>query len=624
MRPIIRLITISLTIFFFFSSPTQSYTNHSSLIIQWCKETPHPSTCAHYASRVSCPHPNGPTRRSEFRTMIVEAALERAVDLERRVYKLRSMARTHQQRVAWIDCMRLHLSTVRHLNRTLQGLMSAPKSCTDRDAQTWLSSSLTNLATCEAGFADLNVTGFLDPVTAGSNLTELLSNTLAVNNGLLTAEGDDEVAETEEEEEEEGAKFPKWFGPHEGRLVQGARPGLGNGELKGNLVVAQDGSGNFKTVQAAIDFAKRRKYRTRFVIRIKSGVYKENIEVDYDNSYIWLIGDGIRKTTITGDRSVGSGYNTVVAKDSSGMFKTVQAALDLAAKRDNCMEKFIIRVKKGVYDETIEVLDSNHNVWLVGDGIGVTIITGNRSVGSGNYTTFSSATAGIDGARFVARGITFRNTAGPQQKQAVALRSASDLAVFYQCSFQGYQDTLFIQTQRQFFRECHLSGTVDFIFGNAAAVFQNCLIFVRRPMDGQNNTITAQGRQNSFEHTGFSIHGSRILPSSELKPVASKFPTYLGRPWMRYSRTVIMKTYMDGIVSPEGWSTWGGTDFALNSLYFGEYNNTGAGASTKSRVRWRGFHVINDDVTAKQFTVNGLYAGRSWLPSTGVPFSGGL
>ncbi|CAN1159069.1 Probable pectinesterase/pectinesterase inhibitor 59 [Linum perenne] len=414
--------------------------------------------------------------------------------------------------------------------------MSAPKSCTDRDAQTWLSSSLTNLATCEAGFADLNVTGFLDPVTAGSNLTELLSNTLAVNNGLLTAE--------EEEEEEEGAKFPKWFGPHEGRLVQGARPGLES--------------------------------------------------------------------------------DTVVAKDSSGMFKTVQAALDLAAKRDNCMEKFIIRVKKGVYDETIEVLDSNHNVWLVGDGIGVTIITGNRSVGSGNYTTFSSATAGIDGARFVARGITFRNTAGPQQKQAVALRSASDLAVFYQCSFQGYQDTLFIQTQRQFFRECHLSGTVDFIFGNAAAVFQNCLIFVRRPMDGQNNTITAQGRQNSFEHTGFSIHGSRILPSSELKPVASKFPTYLGRPWMRYSRTVIMKTYMDGIVSPEGWSTWGGTDFALNSLYFGEYNNTGAGASTKSRVRWRGFHVINDDVTAKQFTVNGLYAGRSWLPSTGVPFSGGL
>ncbi|CAN1842725.1 Probable pectinesterase/pectinesterase inhibitor 59 [Linum perenne] len=423
--------------------------------------------------------------------------------------------------------------------------MSAPKSCTDRDAQTWLSSSLTNLATCEAGFADLNVTGFLDPVTIGSNLTELLSNTLAVNNGLLTAEGDDEVAETEEEEEEEeGAKFPKWFGPHEGRLLQGARPG-------GNLVVAQDGSGNFKTVQAAIDFAKRRKYRTRFVIRIKSGVYKENIEVDYDNSYIWLIGDGIRKTTITGDRSVGSGY-----------------------------------------------------------------------------TTFSSATAGIDGPRFVARGITFRNTAGPQNGQAVALRSTSDLSVFYRCSFEGYQDTLFIHSQRQFFRECYISGTIDFIFGNAAVVFQGCVIAARRPLVGQANMITAQARNDPFQNTGISILNSRIVPAPDLlpvlKPVASKFPTYLGRPWMRYSRTVIMKTYMDGIVSPEGWSTWGGTDFALNSLYFGEYNNTGVGASTKSRVRWRGFHVINDDVTAKQFTVNGLYAGRSWLPSTGVPFSGDL
>ncbi|CAN1842718.1 Probable pectinesterase/pectinesterase inhibitor 59 [Linum perenne] len=536
MKPIIRLITISLTIFSFFSSPTQSYTNHSSLIIQWCKETPHPSTCAHYASRVSCPHPNGPTRRSEFRTMIVEAALERAVDLERMVYKLRSMAQTHQQRVAWIDCMTLHLSTVRHLNRTLQGLMSgAAIRCTDFDAQTWLSSALTNVETCRAGSTDLNMPNFIAPMIKSSNLSELITNTLAVNGAMLA------------DEEKENAHADDQLLPVSTRHVT-------------------------------------KKWRR----------------------------DGIVKS------------DTVVAKDGSGMFKTVQAALDLAAKRDNCREKFIIRVKKGVYDETIEVLDSNHNVWLVGDGIGVTIITGNRSVGSGNYTTFSSATAGIDGARFVARGITFRNTAGPQQKQAVALRSASDLAVFYQCSFQGYQDTLFIQTQRQFFRECHLSGTVDFIFGNAAAVFQNCLIFVRRPMDGQNNTITAQGRQNSFEHTGFSIHGSRILPSSELKPVASKFPTYLGRPWMRYSRTVIMKTYMDGIVSPEGWSTWGGTDFALNSLYFGEYNNTGVGASTKSRVRWRGFHVINDDVTAKQFTVNGLYAGRSWLPSTGVPFSGDL
>ncbi|CAN1842717.1 Probable pectinesterase/pectinesterase inhibitor 59 [Linum perenne] len=539
MKPIIRLITISLTIFSFFSSPTQSYTNHSSLIIQWCKETPHPSTCAHYASR-SVSVESGIQHKSAFRGLVIEAALKKALDVESQLVKQKSKCRSSQQLTVWSDCTKLHASTIRHLNSTLRCLQGAAIRCTDFDAQTWLSSALTNVETCRAGSTDLNMPNFIAPMIKSSNLSELITNTLAVNGAMLA----DEEKENAHADDQHVTK--KWRRDGERRLLEGSIA---------SLIVKSD---------------------------------------------------------------------TVVAKDGSGMFKTVQAALDLAAKRDNCREKFIIRVKKGVYDETIEVLDSNHNVWLVGDGIGVTIITGNRSVGSGNYTTFSSATAGIDGARFVARGITFRNTAGPQQKQAVALRSASDLAVFYQCSFQGYQDTLFIQTQRQFFRECHLSGTVDFIFGNAAAVFQNCLIFVRRPMDGQNNTITAQGRQNSFEHTGFSIHGSRILPSSELKPVASKFPTYLGRPWMRYSRTVIMKTYMDGIVSPEGWSTWGGTDFALNSLYFGEYNNTGVGASTKSRVRWRGFHVINDDVTAKQFTVNGLYAGRSWLPSTGVPFSGDL
>ncbi|CAN1267155.1 Probable pectinesterase/pectinesterase inhibitor 59 [Linum perenne] len=307
--------------------------------------------------------------------------------------------------------------------------------------------------------------------------------------------------------------------------------------------------------------------------------------------------------------------SVVVAKDGSGKFKTVQAAIDSAAKRHNFKDKFIIRVKRGVYEENIEVLDSNHHVWLVGDGIGATIITGRRSVGSGSYTTFSSATAGIDGAHFVARGITFRNTAGPTKRQAVALRSASDLAVFYQCSFQGYQDTLFIQTQRQFFRECHVSGTIDFIFGNAAAVFQNCLIRVRRPIVGQTNIITAQGRLNSFEHTGISIHNSRIVPS---------FRTYLGRPWMKYSRTVVMKSYLDGMVEPSGWSKWGGSDFGLSTLYFAEYKNFGPGANTKSRVRWKGFHLIRDRSTAKRFTVDGLYAGRAWLPATGVPFTAGL
>ncbi|KAL0382293.1 UNVERIFIED_CONTAM: putative pectinesterase/pectinesterase inhibitor 59 [Sesamum calycinum] len=264
-----------------------------------------------------------------------------------------------------------------------------------------------------------------------------------------------------------------------------------------------------------------------------------------------------------------------------------------------------------------------NKVMLVGDGLRFTVITGSRSVSSG-FTTYSSATVGIDGIGFIARGITFRNTAGPQNGQAVALRSASDLSVFYACGFEGYQDTLFVHAQRQFYKACYIYGTIDFIFGNAAVVFQNCIIYVRRPLVGQANVITAQGRGDPFQNTGISIHNSRIMPARDLKPVVRSFKTYLGRPWQQYSRTVIMKSYLDSLVSPEGWSRWEDSDFALSTLYYGEYQNFGPGGSTRNRVKWPGYHVISSPNVANRFTVANLIAGRAWLPSTGVPFTAGL
>lgn len=205
----------------------------------------------------------------------------------------------------------------------------------------------------------------------------------------------------------------------------------------------------------------------------------------------------------------------------------------------------------------------------------------------------------------------------------MALRSASDLSVFYRCAFQGYQDTLMVHSQRQFYKECYIYGTIDFIFGNAAVVFQNCMIFARRPLKGQANMITAQARGDPFQSTGITIHNSRILAAPDLKPVIGEVKTYLGRPWQQYSRTVIMKSYLDNLVSPSGWSRWGNSDFALDTLYYAEYKNFGPAASTRFRVRWRGFHVINS-ASASRFTVGNFIAGKSWLPATGVPFTSGL
>ncbi|RIA04596.1 hypothetical protein BRARA_K01158, partial [Brassica rapa] len=214
---------------------------------------------------------------------------------------------------------------------------------------------------------------------------------------------------------------------------------------------------------------------------------------------------------------------------------------------------------------------------LRGDGKGRTIITGSRSVGGGS-TTFNSATVAAVGDGFIARGITFRNTAGANNAQAVALRSGSDLSVFYQCSFEGYQDTLYVHSNRQFYRDCDVYGTVDFIFGNAAAVLQNCNIFARRPRS-RTNTITAQGRSDPNQNTGIIIHNSRVTAASDLRPVLGSTKTYLGRPWRQYSRTVFMKTSLDSLIDPRGWLEWDG-NFALSTLFYAEFQNTGPGAST--------------------------------------------
>ena len=232
--------------------------------------------------------------------------------------------------------------------------------------------------------------------------------------------------------------------------------------------------------------------------------------------------------------------------------------------------------------------------------------------------------SGIDGLHFIARDITFQNTAGPHKGQAVALRSASDLSVFYRCAISGYQDTLMAHAQRQFYRQCFIYGTVDFIFGNAAVVFQNCNIFARKPLDGQANMITAQGRGDPFQNTGISFHNCQIRAASDLKPVVDKYKTFLGRPWQQYSRVMVMKTFMDTLVSPLGWNPWGDTDFAQDTLYYGEYENYGPGSSTTNRVKWPGYHVITNPNEASKFTVAGLLAGPTWLATTIVPFTSGL
>ena len=109
------------------------------------------------------------------------------------------------------------------------------------------------------------------------------------------------------------------------------------------------------------------------------------------------------------------------------------------------------------------------------------------------------------GAGFVARDLTIRNTAGPVAHQAVALRVDSDRSAFFRVAVEGHQDTLYAHSLRQFYRDCRVSGTVDFVFGNGIAVLQWTLVATLSP--GQAGSITAQGHRDPNQNTGFVFHG---------------------------------------------------------------------------------------------------------------------
>ncbi|KAJ6704141.1 PECTINESTERASE [Salix viminalis] len=247
----------------------------------------------------------------------------------------------------------------------------------------------------------------------------------------------------------------------------------------------------------------------------------------------------------------------------------------------------------------------------------------NKHFSRDDHLNFPCNIAAAVGQGFLARGLTFQNTAGPSKHQAVALRVGSDLSAFYECDMLAYQDTLYVHSNRQFFINCLVAGTVDFIFGNAAAVLQDCDIHARRPNSGQKNMVTAQGRTDPNQNTGIVIQKSRIGATSDLLPVKSSFPTYLGRPWKEYSRTVIMQSSITDVIQPAGWFEWSGS-FALSTLYYAEYQNSGAGAGTSGRVTWKGYRVLTSAAEAQGFTPGNFIAGSSWLRSTTFPFSLGL
>ncbi|XP_062213732.1 pectinesterase-like [Phragmites australis] len=323
-----------------------------------------------------------------------------------------------------------------------------------------------------------------------------------------------------------------------------------------------------------------------------------------------------------GRRKVGLTPNVTVAKDGKGDFTNISAAL--AAVPQRYQGRYVIYVKEGVYDETVNITNRMANVTMYGDGSKKSIVTGSKNVIDG-IRMWRTATFAVDGDSFAAMRLGIRNTAGVEKQQAVALRVKADKAVFFNCRIEGHQNTLFAQAYRQFYRSCVISGTVDFIFGDAAAVFQRCVLLVRPPRPGQPAVATAHGRRDHQQTTGFVVHKSSIIADERLasnQSASTATKTYLGRPWKEFARTVVMESVIEGFVHGQGYMPWEGQD-SLGTAFFGEFGNTGDGANVTGRTEMKGFHVMGKD-KAVQFTVGSFLHGAEWIPETGTPVSLGL
>ncbi|XP_023916685.1 probable pectinesterase/pectinesterase inhibitor 21 [Quercus suber] len=308
--------------------------------------------------------------------------------------------------------------------------------------------------------------------------------------------------------------------------------------------------------------------------------------------------------------------DVVVAKDGSGKYKTINEALKDIPLKSN--KTFVIHIKAGVYAEHVLIEKSMTHVTFIGDGPTKTKITGSKNFVDGT-PTFKTATVAVVGNYFFAKDIGFENTAGAEKHQAVALRVSSDMSVFFNCRMDGYQDTLYVHAHRQFYRDCTISGTIDFVFGNSATVFQNCTMIVRKPMDNQQCIVTAQGRTDRREPSALILQGCTIAAEPTYLAVKEINRAYLGRPWKEFSRTIIMQSTIGAFIQPEGWLPWMG-NFGLNTCFYAEIGNKGPGSDQAKRVTWRGVKKITLDHAAK-FTPGQFIGGDKWIKPTGVPYT---
>jgi len=290
-----------------------------------------------------------------------------------------------------------------------------------------------------------------------------------------------------------------------------------------------------------------------------------------------------------------------VAADGSGDFKTVQAAVD--AVHDGNSGRIVIHIKPGTYKEKILVPRGKPFVTFQGDDAKTTILTDDWNAGHIGADGKPVGTAGsystkVSGHDFIAEDITFENTAG-DTGQALAMFADADRLVFRNCRFLGWQDTIYANGGRQYYDRCYIEGRVDFLFGNAAAVFDRCTIHSK---NGGYVTAASTPQEKPFGY---------VFLDCKLTGDGSR--AFLGRPWRPYGAVAFLRCQIGDHIQPAGWNNWGKTENEKTARY-GEYRCTGPGADRSQRVGWS--RELTDE-EARKYTVRNVLGGPDgWDPTT--------
>lgn len=280
---------------------------HGATTTSLCTQTPYPELC----NSLVVTKPNlATTHETQFK--LRESALQTTLDKAERAHGLvAAMDVTlfdERAKLAWADCMELYEDAVDKLNRSLG-------SDDQSSAQTWLSAAMTNQQTCRNGFIDYNLSSHLNsfPVVL-SDFSKMLRNSLAINKAAASSVTALSNTNKTRSRRLLSDGFPEWVSAGDRKLLQ-----LSGGAPAADVVVAQDGSGNYKTISEAV--AASKSGGKRFVIHVKAGVYKENVVIKRSMKNLMLVGDGIGATIVTGSKNAQDG-STTFASATFGKFAT--------------------------------------------------------------------------------------------------------------------------------------------------------------------------------------------------------------------------------------------------------------------------------------------------------------